>query len=650
MMRWLPADQQAGVNYALYDNNGNGIVDGVCLTHQGRGQEESGSTLDVWSHSWDLASAGFTLSQRTFDGVQVTEYTTIPEKSGTSSMTNIGVMCHEFGHNLGSPDFYDTDYSTNGQYNGTGSWDVMASGSWNGSPSGSKPPHPNPWIKTFFTWTNPTVMTYQQIATVRNIQTYTDVFRYNTTTANEYFLCENRQQTGFNLSIPGHGLMIYHVDGNYISSHMNANDINAGSHQGLYPVCANATGNPPSVYGSINSSTCPFPGTSSITSFTDATTPNSHSWAGANTNYPITNVTENNTTKEITFCFIACAPPTDPSNFTASAVNTSQIDVSWGKNIYNNPVVLAYSPTGVFGTPVNGTNYPAGNSIPGGGTVMYNGGNTLYSHTSLSPNTTCYYKIWSILTGVTYSPGVTAQATTFCTVINTFPWIEDFEHTGSMPYCWTQSHESGTLDWQFQNGGYTGGAHPSAAHSGSYNAILFIGDYTHPVTRMISPTLNLSGMNTPVLRFWHSQEFWAPYQDQMKVYYRSSPHDDWTLLASYTSNVIGWKSESILIPNPSSTYFLAFEGMANFSFGVCLDDVAITENTMTWNGTGDWTSTSNWTPQYLPGSFDNIIINSGTCTLTSTVNAKSVTIQPSATFSTIPGVTVVTNGDLIINK
>ena len=85
-------------------------------------------------------------------------------------------------------------------------------------------------------------------------------------------------------------MIIYHVDGNYISS---ASGINAGSHQGLYPVCANATGNPTTTYGTINSGGCTFPGTGSKTSFTDATTPNSMSWALANTAKPITGITEN---------------------------------------------------------------------------------------------------------------------------------------------------------------------------------------------------------------------------------------------------------------------------------------------------------------------------------------------------------------------
>ncbi len=66
-------------------------------------------------------------------------------------MTNIGVICHEFGHILGSPDFYDTNYEIVGSYDGTGQWDLMASGSWNGN--GAIPPHQNGYIKTMiYNW------------------------------------------------------------------------------------------------------------------------------------------------------------------------------------------------------------------------------------------------------------------------------------------------------------------------------------------------------------------------------------------------------------------------------------------------------------------------------------------------------------------
>lgn len=62
----------------------------------------------------------------------------------------------------------------------------------------------------------------------------------------------------------------------------------------------------------------------------------------------------------------------DPS-LSASGVSTSQIDLSWTQNSDGDNVMVAWSVDGTFGTPIDGTSYSAGNSISGGGTVLYVG-------------------------------------------------------------------------------------------------------------------------------------------------------------------------------------------------------------------------------------------------------------------------------------
>lgn len=103
----------------------------------------------------------------------------------------------------------------------------------------------------------------------------------------------------------------------------------------------------------------------------------------------------------------------DPTSFAATTFSTDRIDVSWLQNVNSDDVMLAWSADGVFGTPVNGTGYSAGNSIAGGGTVLYNGSNLIYYHTPLSPETQYYYKAWSVDGSNDYSTGVTDDATTF---------------------------------------------------------------------------------------------------------------------------------------------------------------------------------------------------------------------------------------------
>jgi len=573
----VAADQQAGVNFALYDNDGDGVVDGVCIAHQGRGQEESGSTNDIWSHSWDLGSAGYTAAQRTFDGVQVLDYTTIPEKGSASAMTTIGVMCHEFGHNLGTPDFYDTDYATNGQYDGTGGWDIMADGSWNGSPAGSLPAHHNAWTKNFYGWTTPTVLTTQQSVLLRRAETYTDVVRYNTNTANEYFLCENRQQTGFDVDIPGHGMIIYHVDGSYITAHTSANDINATSHQAMYPMSATSTtasGIMTSSVSTINSTGCTWPGTSAKTTFTDATTPNSKSWAAVNTAKPLINIAENTSTKEVTFCFISCAAPNDPTNFTATAISTSQINLGWGKNGNNDPVIVAYSITGTFGTPVNGTGYTAGNTITGGGTVLYNGANTTFSHTGLNPNTTYYYKAWSVMTGTAYSTGVIANATTFCGAINTLPFSENFTST-TIPSCWSQVDNGGAGNvWQF--GVITGTGAPVL--TGNY-AFLNSDAYGSGITEnadLVSPLFDLTGYTNVTLQFSHYFRYYSPSTATLS--YSLNGGTSWTQIQQWTASTANPAAFSQVITAVAGQSQVKFKWNYTGTYGYwwAIDNVSLT--------------------------------------------------------------------------
>lgn len=569
------ANNQAGVNYANFDNDGDGFVDGVCIIHQGRGQEESGNTNDIWSHSWDLTSAGFTAAQCTFDGVRVDAYTAQPEKGGSTAISTVGVMCHEFGHNLGAADYYDSDYTTGGSYDGTGDWDLMAGGSWNTvTNAGDKPAHPNAYCKAYdYGWTVPVVLTTSQNKVLRNAETYPDVVRYNTTTSNEYFLCENRQLNGFDVALPGHGMIIYHVDGAYIVAHSGTNDINAGAHQGLYPVCASATGNPTTTYGTINGGGCPYPGTSSKTTFTDATTPHSHSWAGANTNYPLLNITENNTTKEISFCFISCASPDDPTNFTATAASSSQINLSWGHNASNSNVMVAFNTSSTFGTPVAGTSYSAGNAIAGGGTVIYNGANLAYNHTALLPNTTYYYKAWSVLTGVTYSTGVVSNATTLCGV-STLPLTENFT-AATMPSCWTtQFSGTGAVNsWSVSNTANAGGA--------AYEMVSTYQSVSSGITRLVTVPINTTGMTSLTLSFKHMLD---AYSTGCTLKVQSSTDGvNWTneawSVATTASNIIATTVNTTVVNNLNSANtmiaFTAEGNLYNYDYWY-IDNISVT--------------------------------------------------------------------------
>ncbi|MFN2200056.1 MAG: immune inhibitor A domain-containing protein, partial [Caldilineaceae bacterium] len=154
-----------------YDWNGNGnfdepdgYIDTFQSIHAGEGNEAGGGALGdcaIWSHSWYVQLTPIGDGGPFVDGVQnlyggiqignsdfwVGKYTIQPENGG------VGVFTHEYGHDLGLPDLYDTS----GGENGTGFWTLMSSGSWidTGQDTiGNAPSHMGAWEKFQLGWLN----------------------------------------------------------------------------------------------------------------------------------------------------------------------------------------------------------------------------------------------------------------------------------------------------------------------------------------------------------------------------------------------------------------------------------------------------------------------------------------------------------------
>ncbi len=558
----------AAVNFADFDNDSDGNVDGVYVIYAGYGEEAGAPASTIWAHAWEI-------DPKTLDGKVITSYSCSAELEGTSgsTMTSIGVICHEFGHVLGAPDYYDTDYDTNGQFEGTGDWDLMAGGSWNNN--GVTPAHHNAYTKIYvYGWGTATTLNSGATITMPSSKTDANAFyRINTATANEYFLIENRQQTGFDASVPGHGLLIFHVHKDIVAHYSN-NDINAKAPQMMYPVCASATTNPTtssaaSSYGNINSGGCPFPGISIKNSFTDATTPSMKSWLGVATNKPITNIAENTSTGFITFDFDG-GNTGNPSAFTATSISSSQIDLSWSKS-ENRDVVVAFSSTPTFGLLVDGNTYTVGQSIDGGGSVIVSGDATSFSHTGLNTNTRYYYKAWTKLTSTTYSAGTITQAKTACIGIVTLPLTEDF-NVGEMPSCWSIVDNQGNGQiWQV--GSVSGGL------TGSYiylNSDAY-GDGSTQNADFITPTINTTGTASVTVSFKH---YFRVEESETATFSYSIDNgstwvevDKWT---ATTANPTSYKKILTEVANKTSVKF-KWNYTGTWGWYWCIDDISIAE-------------------------------------------------------------------------
>ncbi|MEU1617884.1 immune inhibitor A domain-containing protein [Streptomyces sp. NPDC005722] len=149
-----------------YDGDGNfneadGYIDHFQIVHAGEDESAGGGAQGedaIWAHRWYAfgTDAGATGPQGNLlggtqigdTGVWVGDYTVQPENGG------LGVFAHEFGHDLGLPDHYDT---TNTAENSTGFWTLMSSGSWLGTGKdaiGDLPGDMTAWDKLQLGWLN----------------------------------------------------------------------------------------------------------------------------------------------------------------------------------------------------------------------------------------------------------------------------------------------------------------------------------------------------------------------------------------------------------------------------------------------------------------------------------------------------------------
>uniref|UniRef100_Q0I0I0 Peptidase M6, immune inhibitor A n=1 Tax=Shewanella sp. (strain MR-7) TaxID=60481 RepID=Q0I0I0_SHESR len=132
------------------NNNGNldepdGIIDHVMIFHSSIGEETGGGKLGdnaIWSHRYyvDQTTQGYSLPGST---KKLFGYTIQPIDAAT------GVCTHEFGHDLGLPDEYDTTENTNKDGSPVGAWSLMSSGSWTGAIPGTKPSGFSPYARSY---------------------------------------------------------------------------------------------------------------------------------------------------------------------------------------------------------------------------------------------------------------------------------------------------------------------------------------------------------------------------------------------------------------------------------------------------------------------------------------------------------------------
>ncbi|MDE5727239.1 MAG: M6 family metalloprotease domain-containing protein, partial [Duncaniella sp.] len=265
------------IDFSQYDRDGDGEVDNVFVFYAGRGEASGGPAESVWPHAWNVEyGIGY---QPEYDGVRVSRYACSNEyESGRPD--GVGTFIHEFSHVMGLPDLYATSYTSSFT---PGAWSCMDYGPYNNN--GCTPPLYGAFERYALGWMEPLEVSVPVNATLEPIGTNMAGI-IKTPKANEFFLIENRQKVSWDRYIPGHGMLVWHID--YNESVWNSNKVNnTPSHQYVDIEEADGTQSESSRAGDA------FPGTSNKTSFTDTGTPNMKTWSGQALEKPLTDIAEN---------------------------------------------------------------------------------------------------------------------------------------------------------------------------------------------------------------------------------------------------------------------------------------------------------------------------------------------------------------------
>jgi len=249
---------QDKVNLKDYDWDGDGEADQVFFLYAGLGQASGGSHSTIWPHESELRY--WPCGVLSYSTGKINTYACAnelqPETQGSSRYISagIGTICHEFSHCLGFADMYDT---TGGGGYGMSVFDVMDQGSYNGN--GFVPCNYTAFERIYAGWVE--AIELIDPATVKDMKSVSDYGRpfimYNYKNTNEYFLLENRQNTGWDKGLYGsNGLLIVHV--NYVPSRWANNSVNSSAEKIQCCTVVNADGSRDNTQYSLQGDLYPY--------------------------------------------------------------------------------------------------------------------------------------------------------------------------------------------------------------------------------------------------------------------------------------------------------------------------------------------------------------------------------------------------------
>lgn len=185
-----------------YDMDGDGYIDNLYVIYAGQGQASYGDENTVWPHSSTIYNGPV------YNGVRLGRYACSNEWE-SNRPDGIGTFVHEFSHVMGLPDLYETTYSTGAIT--PGDWSTMDSGPYNGN--GCVPPYYTAYERNALGWMKPILLGHHDVTSiVLPPISQNEAYILQTPTETEFFLLENRQKSGWDKYVPGHGMLVWHIN------------------------------------------------------------------------------------------------------------------------------------------------------------------------------------------------------------------------------------------------------------------------------------------------------------------------------------------------------------------------------------------------------------------------------------------------------
>lgn len=199
------------IDWSLYDWNGDGYINQLLIIYAGKSMNLDGDKNSIWAHQWWMSEHQKDRKEGVYcepipvtygDKQYLVDCYCASMEEAYGDYRSFGTLCHEYTHCFGFPDFY-----TRGLYTTPRDWDLMDS-SYNNN--GFCPGNYSGHERMMMGWFTPTALTTTR--TVSNMPANDAYIIYNDAHPDEYYMVENRQITGWDSSLPGSGLVVFHVD------------------------------------------------------------------------------------------------------------------------------------------------------------------------------------------------------------------------------------------------------------------------------------------------------------------------------------------------------------------------------------------------------------------------------------------------------